>query len=173
MLLHSTRSSLDPTLRTASAHHPRRRRNRDQFFDNAISNGSGSDLIIIERSGSAFPIGSADPNERFGFSVWDGSAFTPFVDVDPVNTGAVSPGDPSLSLYTVAIDLADFRFGAGQTTQIVKIRLVDNLVSRSADPTALGALNSVPIPEPSFSVLLNLGLFAATWRWRPQRALRF
>jgi len=40
----------------------------------------------------------------------------------------------------------------------VRIRLVDHLVSRSADPTALGALNSIPIPEPYPGFLIGIGL---------------
>lgn len=119
------------------------------FSDNAISNGAGTDLVIFERSGSTFPVGSADPNERFELAIWHGAAFTPFVSVDPVNTGTVSPSDPTLSLYVVEIDLDDFGFATAETTQRIKIRLVDNLVSRSADPTAFGARNSVVASPPA------------------------
>lgn len=133
------------------------------FSDNAIVNGSGTDLVIFELSGSGRPVGYADITEKFEFSVLGASGFTPFVDVVPVNTGFLAPHDASLSAYVVQIDLADFGFAADETTQRVQIRLVDNLAgTRSADPTGFGALNSVPVPEPSTGFLLSLGLLTLT-----------
>jgi len=128
------------------------------FTDNLIQNGDGNDLVIFELSGSAKPVGFADVNERFEVSLLGGAGFSPFVEVVPVNTGFVAPHDPTLSAYVVELDLADFGFAPGETTGSVRIRLVDHLVSRSADPTALGALNSIPIPEPYPGFLIGIGL---------------
>ena len=143
------------------------------FTDNLILNGDGIDLVIFELSGSAQPVGFADVNERFEVSVLGGAGFSPFVEVVPVNTGFVAPHDPTLSAYVVELDLADFGFAPGETTESVRIRLVDHLVSRSADPTALGALNSTPMPEPNTGFLIGIGLASIeiVKRRRP-RALR-
>jgi hypothetical protein len=140
------------------------------FTDNVIVNGTGTDLVIFELSGSAPPVGFADPNERFEFSVLGASGFSPFAEMEPVNTGFLAPHDSSLSAYVVEIDLESFGFSPGETTDRVRIRLVDHLVTRSADPTALGALHSLPIPEPSTGLLLGLGLAGlATAARRPGR----
>jgi len=128
------------------------------FTDNLILNGDGSDLVIFELSGSATPVGFADVNERFEVSVLGGGGFSSFVEVVPVNTGFLAPHDTSLSAYAVDLDLADFGFAPGETTGSVRIRLVDHLVSRSADPTGVGALNSTPIPEPGTGLLMGIGL---------------
>lgn len=128
------------------------------FSDNAILNGPGTDLVIFELSGAAWPIGSGDSREKFEFSVFNGSGFSPFIEVVPVNTGFLAPHDSTLAAYVVEIDLADFAFSADEMTDRIRIRLVDNLETRSADPTAFGALNS--IPEPSTALLLGCGLVA-------------
>jgi hypothetical protein len=131
------------------------------FTDNAVENGSGTDLVLFELSGSGFPVGQGDPTEKFEFSVFDGSTFTPFIEVVPVNTGVVAPHDSTLSVYAVQIDLQDYGFAPGQTTQRIQIRLVDNLAgTRSADPTAFGALNSVPVSEPFLTLLFAWGALA-------------
>ena len=62
------------------------------------------------------------------------------------NTGFPAPLDATLSAYVVQIDLTIFGFSTSETTDQVQIRLVNHLVTRSAGPTALGALNSVPEP---------------------------
>ncbi len=128
------------------------------FSDNAVVNGPGTDLVIFELSGSAQPVGFADAREKFEFSVLDGSGFSPFVEVVPVNTGFLAPHDSTLSAYVVQVDLASFAFSDGQSAQRVRIRLVDNLATRSADPTALGAVHSTPVPEPASGLLMALGL---------------
>jgi hypothetical protein len=128
------------------------------FSDNLILNGDGNDLVIFELSGSATPVGFADVNERFEVSVLGGAGFSSFVEVIPVNTGFLAPHDTSLSAYAVELDLANFGFAPGETTGSVRIRLVDHLVSRSADPTAIGALNSTPIPEPGTGFLVGISL---------------
>jgi len=138
------------------------------FTDNVIVNGPGTDLVIFELSGSAPPVGFADVNEKFEFSVLGGIGFSPFVEVVPVNTGFLAPHDSTLSAYVVEIDLAAVGFSLGETTDRVRIRLVDNLVTRSADPTALGALNSVP--EPSAGLLLALGLVSLALIERKRRS---
>ncbi len=137
------------------------------FSDNAIVNGPGTDLVIFELSGSKPAVGFADVNERFEVSVLDGPDFSNFVEVVPVNTGFLAPHDDSLSVYVVEIDLTSFGFPAGQVTNRVQIRLVDHLASRSADPTALGALNSVP--EPGTGLLLSVGLLVLSARRRRPR----
>jgi hypothetical protein len=126
------------------------------FADNAILNGPGTDLVIFELSG-ALGAGTADHTERFDVTVFDGSSFPAFVSFDPVDTGYPDPNG-GLNIFTVEIDVSDFGVAAGATTQRVRIRLVDNLVHRSADPTALGALSSVSVPEPPPVLLLVLGL---------------
>jgi hypothetical protein len=120
--------------------------------------GDVGDLVIFELSGSAPSVGFADVNERFEVSVLGGAGFSSFVEVVPVNTGFLAPHDASLSAYAVEVDLANFGFAPGETTGSVRIRLVDHLVTRSADPTAIGALNSMPIPEPDTGFLMGIGL---------------
>jgi len=132
------------------------------FSDNALVNGTGTDLVIFELSGSAPPVGFADVREKFELSVLSGSGFSSFVEVVPVNTGFLAPHDSTLSAYVVEIDLASFGFSDGESTQRVRIRLVDHLETRSADPTALGALHSTPVPEPGPGFLLALGLLGLT-----------
>jgi hypothetical protein len=126
------------------------------FTDNMLLNGPGIDLVIFEKSG-ALGAGTPDPTERFEVTVFNGSEFPPLVSFDPVDTG-IPWTEGGLNLFVVEIDVSDFGVPAGATTQRVRIGLVDNLVHRSADPTALGALNSVPIPEPSTALLLAFGL---------------
>jgi hypothetical protein len=135
-----------------------------RFSDNAILNGPGTDLVIFELSGQDWPVGSGDAREKFEFSVFDGSIFSSFVEVVPVNTGFLAPHDSTLTAYVVEIDLSDFGFSADETTDQIRIRLVDHLETRSADPTAFGALNS--IPEPSTALLLTLGLVMLAMRRR-------
>lgn len=136
------------------------------FLDNVIVNGPGADLIVFELSGASTPVGFADANERFEISVLNGSDFSPFQEFVPVNTGFLAPHDPSLSAYVVEIDLSDFGLAVGETTQSIRLRLVDHLVSRSADPTALGALNSLPVPEPSTGLLSLFGITGLVVRRR-------
>lgn len=124
------------------------------FTDNAILNGPGTDLVIFELSG-ALGAGTPDHTERFEVTVFEGAAFPPFVSFDPVDTGYPDPNG-GLNIFAVEIDVTDFGVPAGGTTQRVRIRLVDNLVHRSADPTALGALSSLSVPEPGASILLAL-----------------
>jgi hypothetical protein len=99
-----------------------------------------------------------DLNERFEVSVLGGAGFGPFVEVVPVNTGYLAPHDTTLSAYVVELDLSDFGFAPGETTGSMRLRLLDHLVTRSADPTAIGALNSTPVPEPYTGFLMGTGL---------------
>jgi hypothetical protein len=134
------------------------------FTDNAIVNQSGTDLVIFERSG-ALGAGIPDPRERFGVSIFNGFSFSPFVNFDPVDTGFSASGG-TLNLFVVEIDLAAFGIPAGASTDRLRIHLFDNLAgTRSADPTALGALHSAPVPEPATGALLAIGL--AILRVRP------
>jgi len=127
-----------------------------QFIGNAIENGSGTDLVILELSGSAPPAGFADVNERFDVSLFVSGTFSAFVEVVPVSTGVIAPHDPSLAVYAVEIDLGTFGVVAGGLVDRVRIRLVDHLVTRSADPTAFGALHSVPEPSATLSTMIAL-----------------
>jgi len=132
------------------------------FTDNAILNGPGTDLVIFELSG-ALGAGTPDHTERFEVTVFDGSAFPPFVSFDPIDTGYPDPNG-GLNIFAVEIDVSNFGVASGATTQRVRIRLVDNLVHRSADPTALGALSSVSVPEPAPTLLVVLGLLGTGFR---------
>lgn len=134
------------------------------FTDNQILNGPGIDLVFFENSGYMDP-GTPDPRERFGVSVFDGSGFPAFVIRDPISTGFAWCGDTTLCLtaFTVEVDLSDFGLPLGATTDRVRLFLFDPLEgTRSGDPTAVGALNSVPEPT-TFSliatgfVLLGMG----------------
>ncbi len=138
------------------------------FTDNAIENGSGTDLVIFELSGADLPNqprppGYADLNERFEVSLFVSGVFTSFVEVIPVSTGILAPHDSTLAVYAVEVDLDDFGAALGSQIDRLQIRLVDHLVTRSADPTAFGALHSVP--EPGAGLLIfaasALGLVAA------------
>jgi hypothetical protein len=119
------------------------------FLDNAIVNDAGIDLVIFEGSGT-LPAGTPDPRERFGVAVYDGSQFTSFQYFDPISFG-------SGGLFTVGIDLGAFGIAAGEPVNRVQLHVFDvGLGTKSADISALGALNS--IPEPSTAVLVCLGL---------------
>jgi hypothetical protein len=136
------------------------------FLDNAIVNDPGADLVIFELSGRLDP-GAPDPRERFGVSVFDGTQFSSFVEFDPIATGMESfPG--ALDIFFVEIDLSDFGLAPGAQTQRVRLHIFDvGLGTKSADVGALGALHSVPVPEPAASVLLALG-----WAIRARRSAR-
>ena len=143
------------------------------FTDNAIVNGIGSDLVIFELSGDQ-PTGTPDPREIFGVSIFDGVSFSSFVTVTPVATGFPDPADPTLDVFAIQIDLSSFGIAPGGTTDRVRLHIFNaNLGSKSADLTALGALNSLTVPEPSARAALAVGLCAlAVRRWRPHVALR-
>jgi hypothetical protein len=109
------------------------------------------------------PPGTPDPRERFELSVFDGNSFTPLQGFDPVATGINSCGDPALclDLFAVAIDLALFGIAEGESVDRIQLRIFDvGLGTKSADVTAVGALNSQPVPEPSTLALVLLGLAA-------------
>ena len=131
------------------------------FTDNRIENGAGPDLVVFELSGS-LPVGTADPRERFGVSVFDGSGFSSFAYYDPVSTGSNSCGDPSLCLdtFAVQIDLSSFGLAAGSFVDRVRLHIYDvGLGTKSADVAALGALHSAPaVPEPTPLGLVAFGL---------------
>jgi hypothetical protein len=126
------------------------------FTDNGILNGLGTDLVIFELSG-ALGAGTPDHTERFEVTVFDGSGFPAFVSFDPIDTGYPDPNG-GLNIFAVEIDLSDFGLAPGAITHQIRIGLVDNLVHRSADPTALGALSSVSVPEARLTPLFGLGL---------------
>lgn len=130
------------------------------FSDNAIENGLGTDLIVFELSGSAPAAGFADVNERFEVSLLISGAFTSFVEVVPISTGVIAPHDSTLAVYAVEIDLDDFGASPGGHVDRLQIRLIDHLVTRSADPTAFGALHSAPEPR-----LVLLALAASVFAW--------
>ena len=129
-----------------------------QFIDNHVLNGPGTDLVIFELSGDK-PAGTPDPREIFAVSVFDGSTFSSFVTVTPIATGFPDPADPTLDVFAVEIDIGSFGVSMGETTDRARLHIFNaDLGSKSADLTALGALNSVPIPEPSTALLLASGL---------------
>lgn len=110
--------------------------------------------------------------ERFEISIFNRADFSQFVEVVPMNTGFLAPHDSSLSAYVMEIDLSDFGLSPNETTQSIRLRLVDHLVSRSADPTAVGALNSLPVPEPSIGALCLLGLVGLACKNGPRHLER-
>ncbi len=139
------------------------------FTDNSIANGAGVDLVIFEVSGPQSP-GTPDPAERFEVSVFDGSAYSPFVAFDPIATGFGTP-DPTLDVFAVQIDLSAFGIAPGSQIDRVRLHLFDNgQGSKGADIAALGALNSgAPVPEPSPILLLAGSLLLFAWRRRGHR----
>ncbi len=138
-----------------------------QFTDNAVQNGTGTDLIIFEVSGPQSP-GTPDPAEHFEVSIFNGTAYSAFVGFDPVATGFGTP-DPTLDIFAVQIDLSSFGIASGALVDRVRLHLFDNgLGSKGGDIAALGALNS--IPEPSTALLLATGLVAMAMG-RRRRAL--
>ncbi len=119
------------------------------FVDNTIVNEAGVDLVIFEGSGT-LPAGTPDPRERFGVAIFDGSAFTGFQYFDPISFG-------SGGFFTVEIDLDAFGVASGGLVSRVQLHVFDvGLGTKSADISALGALNSVP--EASTGVLVSIGL---------------
>jgi len=144
----------------------------DVFFtDNSIVNGPGTDVVIFELSGDK-PAGSPDPREIFDVSVFDGSVFSPFVTVTPIATGFDDPADSTLDVFAVQIDLSSFGISAGVAVDRIRLAIYNaNLGSKSADLTAVGALNSgAAVPEPSTALLLGSGvLLLAQWQRRARR----
>ncbi len=140
------------------------------FTDNAIVNGPGADLVIFELSGDR-PAGTPDPAEVFDVSIFDGFSFSSFVTVTPVATGFPDPADPTLDVFAVQVDLSSFGIAPGGTTDRVRLHIFNaNLGSKSADLTALGALNSLTVPEPSSSAALVVSLSALALLRRRRRA---
>ncbi len=115
------------------------------FGSRQILNLVGPDAVIFELSGDQ-AVGTPNYNERFEVSVFNGTNFTPFQVVIPLATGFDDPADATLDVFAVQLDLSDYGIAAGASTDRIRIRLVDNLVTRSADPTAVGLLHSVPEP---------------------------
>ena len=115
------------------------------FGAQQIVNESGPDAVVFELSGNA-PVGTADTNERFEVSVLANGTFTPYQVVVPVATGYDDPADSTLDVFAVLLDLSDYGLSPGGKTDRIRIRLRDNGVTRSADPTAVGLLHSVPEP---------------------------
>jgi len=141
------------------------------FTDNVILNDAGNDLVIFELSGDQ-PAGTPDPREIFGISIFNGVSFSSFVTVTPVATGFPDPADPTLDVFVVPVDLSSFGIAPGATTDRVRLHIFNaNLGSKSADLTALGALNSLAVPEPSVSAAFAVGLSALVLhRWRRRAA---
>jgi len=138
-----------------------------RFLDNLVLNGPGTDLVIFELSGDQ-PAGTPDPQEVFGFSAWVSGSFTPFVTMTPIATGYPDPADPTLDIFKVEVDLSDFGIPASGLTDRIRLHIYNpNLGSKSADLTALGALNSQPVPEPSTSLLVALGVLLLGVARRP------
>jgi hypothetical protein len=135
------------------------------FIDNSIVNGPGVDVVIFELSGDK-PAGSPDPREIFDVSVFDGSGFSPFVTVTPIATGFDDPADSTLDVFAVQIDLGSFGVPSGVSVDRIRIAIYNaNLGSKSADLTAVGALNSgLPVPAPSTALTLAAGLFLIAQR---------
>ena len=143
-----------------------------RFLDNLILNGPGTDLVIFELSGDK-PTGTPDPREVFGFSAWVSGSFTPFVTMTPIATGYPDPADGSLDLFKIEVDLSNFGISPVGFTDRIRLHIYNsNLGSKSADLTALGALHSQPVPEPSSSLLAALGiLILAVSRSQSKRLL--
>jgi PEP-CTERM motif len=131
------------------------------FLDNSIVNDPGIDLVIFELSGDK-PAGSPDPKEIFDVSVFTGSGFSPFVTVTPIATGFNDPADSTLDVFAVQLDLSSLGVPSGLAIDRIRLGVYNsNQGSKSADLTAVGALNSgAPIPEPSTATLLGSGLLA-------------
>lgn len=130
------------------------------FTDNLIVNGAGTDLVIFELSGDR-PAGTPDPREIFEISIFNGVSFSSFATVTPVATGFPDPADSTLDVFAIQVDLSSFGIAPGSTTDRVRLHIFNaNLGSKSADLTALGALNSLSVPEPSSSAALAIGLSA-------------
>jgi hypothetical protein len=138
-----------------------------RFTDNAILNGPGDDLVIFELSGP-LPVGTLDPRERFGVSVFAASTFTPFLYFDPVATGVNSGGDPTLDVFAVTVDLSIFGVLAGESVDRLQLHIFDvGLGTKSADVAALGV-----IPEPGTAGLLGFGLATLSLLGRRRRSSR-
>ncbi len=130
------------------------------FTDNLIVNGAGADLVLFELSGDQ-PAGTPDPREIFEISIFNGVSFSSFVTVTPVATGFPDPADITLDVFAIQVDLSSFGIAFGGTTSRVRLHIWNaNLGSKSADLTALGALNSLSVPEPSSAVTLAIELGA-------------
>jgi hypothetical protein len=136
-----------------------------RFTDNAIRNGVGPDLVIFELSGP-LPAGTPDPRERFEVSLFDGTAFSPFLTVDPVATGVNTVTDPTLDVFAVQVDLAGFGMPTGATVDRLRLHVFDvGLGTASADVAALGALQSVPEASSLLLVQASLALLLAGRLW--------
>lgn len=136
------------------------------FTDNGVVNGAGADLVIYELSGPLSP-GAIDDRERFGVSVFDGVDFPAFQLFSPVDTGFRTTGGVNPEgVFAVQVDLTDFGFATGSTTQRLRLHIFNvNLGTKSGDITALGALNSAePVPEASPALLLILPMLSLSWR---------
>lgn len=140
------------------------------FLDNSIVNDPGVDLVIFELSGDK-PAGSPDPKEIFDVSVFTGSGFSPFVTVTPIATGFNDPADSTLDVFAVQVDLSSFGVPSGLAIDRIRLGVYNsNQGSKSADLTAIGALNSgAPIPEPATAPLVGSGLVAVLLAKRRRR----